>query len=62
MITIILKAILGLFIWTVLPQTLTSKKKLKPYKRFITIVCTGLGILILVYVGIDLIKILLNFN
>ena len=62
MTAIILKSIFGLFLWLALPQMLLRKKKTKPYKRFITIVCSGLGILILVFAGIDLVKLLLNFK
>jgi len=64
MTPIIIKAILGLFIWMVLPNLIFQKKSKKkaPYKRFATIVCTGLGVLILVFAGIDLVKILLNFK
>jgi len=64
MTTIILKSILGLFIWMVFPNLIFQKKSKKkaPYKRFTTIVCTGLGILILFFAAIDLIKILLNFK
>ena len=48
MYTIILKSILGLFIWLVLPILIFRKKSKKKasYKRFTTIVCTGFGILI----------------
>jgi len=62
MTTIIIKAILGLFIWMVLPNLIFQKKSKKkaPYKRFTIIVCTGLGILILVFAGIDLIRMLLK--
>jgi hypothetical protein len=64
MTSIILKAIIGLFIWMVLPSLIFQKKTKKkaPYKRFTTVVCTIVGILILVYAGIDLIKLLLNFK
>jgi hypothetical protein len=61
---IILKSIIGLFIWMVLPSLIFQKKTKKkaPYKRFTTVVCTVIGILIIVYAGIDLIKFLLNFK
>ena len=41
--------ILGLFIWMALPPLLLQMKKRKPYKRFITIACKILGIVIVVY-------------
>jgi len=61
---IIIKAILGLFIWMVLPNLIYQKKSKKKvfYNRFITVVCTGLGIIIVVFASIDLIKMLLNFK
>jgi len=64
MVSTVLKIILGLFIWMVLPYLIFQKKNKKKshYKRFATIVCTGIGMLILVFAGIDLIKILLNFK
>lgn len=62
MTAIILKSIFGLFVWLALPPTLLGKKKLKKYKRFINVVCTILGIVILAFAGIDLVKMLLNFK
>lgn len=59
---IIIKAVIGLFVWLALPPMFLSKKKLKKYSRFISVVCIGLGILILVFAGIDLIKFLLNIK
>jgi hypothetical protein len=60
MTTIIFKSIFGLFVWLALPPMLLGKKKLKKYKRFINIVCMLVGILILVFAGIDLINWLLK--
>jgi len=56
----IIKIILGLFIWMALPHLLLQKKKKrKPYKRFITISCKILGIVIIVYGVVGLVKQLL---
>jgi hypothetical protein len=58
---IVIRVIIGLFVWMVLPQLFFKKKKKKsPYKRFTYIVCTIIGILIVIYGAFDLLKILLN--
>jgi uncharacterized membrane protein SirB2 len=66
MVGIVIKAIIGLFVWMVLPQLFFKKKKRKkkknPYKRFTFIVCTIIGILIIAYSAIDLLKMLLEGN
>jgi predicted permease len=60
---IIIKAILGLFVWLVLPNLFfkKGKKKKKTYRKFILIACAIIGVLILVFAGIDLIHYLLQF-
>jgi hypothetical protein len=62
MIGIIIKAIIGLFVWLALPPMLLGKRKFKKYKRFILIVCAMLGMLILAFAGMELIKLLLNIK
>jgi predicted permease len=64
MTEIIIKAILGLFVWLVLPNLFfkKGKKKKNPYRKFTLIACTIIGILILVFAGIDLIHYLLSFG
>ncbi|MDR2066033.1 MAG: hypothetical protein LBP85_10065 [Prevotellaceae bacterium] len=62
MVGIIIKIILGLFVLLAIPPMLLSKRKFKKYKRFISVVCTMLSILILVFTGIDLVKTLLNIK
>lgn len=58
----IFKIIIGLFIWMVLPNLIFQKntKKKAPYKRFTTVVCTIVGILVVVLGSIDLIKSVFN--
>ena len=52
MTTIIIKALLGLFIWLFLPDLLIKKTKSKKrQKQFINIACMLVGILILVFAG-----------
>ena len=57
----VVKIIFGLFIWMVLPKLIFRKKTRKkaPYKRFTFIVCTIIGILIIVYGIIDFIKMII---
>ena len=50
---IVLKVIIALFIWWVLPS-LIVKKKSSLWKKWLNVVCTIVGILILVYAGVDL--------
>jgi len=61
---IIIKAILGLFVWMVLPSLVYKKRKYKKRtpQYFTYIACKIVGILMLVYAGIDLIRFLLNFK
>jgi hypothetical protein len=63
MTSIIIKIILGLFVWMVLPGLIYKKRKYKKNtpQYFVNIACKIVGILMLVYAGIDLIKFLLNF-
>jgi len=60
---IIIKALLGLFIWLVLPGLIYKKRKYKKRtpQYFVNIACQIVGILIVVFAGIDLVKWLLNF-
>jgi hypothetical protein len=58
---IIIKAIVGLFIWLVLPELINKKMKSKKNtKSFIRISCSLIGIVILVFTGIDFFKYLLS--
>jgi hypothetical protein len=59
MIGIVIRVIIGLFVWMVLPQLFFKKKKKKknPYRRFVFIVCPIVGILIILHSVIDLLKI-----
>ncbi|MDR2511990.1 MAG: hypothetical protein LBC89_05990 [Bacteroidales bacterium] len=61
---IIIKAILGLFVWMVLPRLIYKKRKYKKLtpQYFVNIVCMIVGIAMLVLAGIDLIHYLLSFG
>jgi hypothetical protein len=54
--------IIGLFIWMVVPQLIFQKKTKKkaPYRRFTTVVCAIIGILIAVLGAIDLVRLLIE--
>jgi len=60
---IIIKAILGLFVWMVLPRLIYNKRKYKKNttQYFVNIACKIVGILMIVYAGIDLIRTLIDF-
>lgn len=63
MITIIIKALVGLFIWLVFGEILCKQCKLKKNaKKFVNIACKIVGIAIVVIAGIDFIRLLLNFH
>lgn len=53
MILIVIKVLIGLFVWWVLPSLLIKKKK-SPWKKFTTVACAICGILCLVYAAVDL--------
>lgn len=63
MTSIIIKAVLGLFVWMVLPTLIYGKRKYKKRtpQYFANIACKIIGILMIVYAGIDLMRFLLNF-
>lgn len=60
---IIVKVLIGLFIWLVLGQIICKQFKLKKNtKIFVNISCKIVGIAVVVFSSIDLIKLLLNFR
>jgi hypothetical protein len=64
MVGIIIKTILGLFVWMVLPQLIYKKRKYKKNtpQYFAHIACKIVGITIIVFACIDLINMLLSFG
>jgi len=60
---IIIKVLIGLFIWLVLGQIISKQFKLKKNtKLFVNIACEIVGIAVVAFASIDLIKLLLNFR
>jgi hypothetical protein len=64
MIGIIIKFIIGLFIWLVLPVILIPKKgrNKKQIATFIGITCKIVALVVIVYASIDLIKYIINIR
>jgi hypothetical protein len=62
MTSAVIKIIIGLFIWMVVPQLIFQKKTKKkaPYRRFATVVCAIIGILIAVLGAVDLVRLLIG--
>lgn len=61
MIGFIIKAIIGLFIWFMLPQIIFRQRKFKKNsKTFVFTICQIIGIAIVVFAIINSIKYLLN--
>jgi len=58
----IIEIIIGLFIWMALPNLIIQKKtkKKSPYKRFTTVVCAIVGILIVLFGAVMLVKYLFH--
>ncbi|GHU59838.1 hypothetical protein FACS189411_17060 [Bacteroidia bacterium] len=61
---IIIKAILGLFVWMMLLNLIYKKRKYKKNtpQYFVNIACKIVGILMIVYACVDLIHYLLSFG
>jgi hypothetical protein len=64
MTNIIIKILLGLFIWMVLPGLIYKKRKYKKntLQYFAYIACKIVGIVILIHACIDAVRLLLNFH
>jgi uncharacterized membrane protein YczE len=58
---ILIKVIIGLFIWLALPQLIIKKKK-NPYKKFINVSCVLIGIVLIIYGIFDILKTLIDFE
>jgi hypothetical protein len=45
----------------VLPQLVIKKKKKNPYRKFVNLACTGIGLVIIIYAGIDFLRMVISF-
>jgi hypothetical protein len=62
MVAAIIKILIGLFIWLVLPSLIKTKRKNKGLKKFISVSCLILGLAIIIFGSIDLLNSFLNLN
>jgi len=62
MVEVIIKVLIGLFIYLALPSLICKKRKYKKntWQHFVNLACKIVGIAVMVYAGFDLIKLLLN--
>ena len=64
MIGVIIKVLIGLFIYIALPSLICKKRSYKrnTWQHFVNLACRIIGVDVMVYAGIDLIKLLLNIK
>lgn len=62
MTSAVIKILIGLFVWMAVPQLIFQKKTKKkaPFKRFTTVACIIVGILIIVSGAVDLVRLLIE--
>ncbi|KAA6350933.1 hypothetical protein EZS27_001780 [termite gut metagenome] len=57
----IIEILIGFFIWLALPQMIIRKKERNLFKKFIRIFCLVVGIIIIIYGMLNLLKIIFDF-
>jgi hypothetical protein len=59
---IVIKILLGLFVWMVLPTLIYKKRKYKKYtpQHFVHLACAVIGMAILVYAAVGLVQFILS--
>jgi hypothetical protein len=57
-----IKIIIGLFIWFVLPSLLNKVTRRKPVKKFISLTCLIVGLVIVIYGSISFLEGILHFE
>lgn len=64
MVGVIIKVLIGLFIYIALPSLIYKKRTYKKntWQHFVNLACRIIGVVVMVYAGIDLIKLLLNIK
>lgn len=62
MVGVLIKVLIGLFIYIALPSIICKKRKCKKntWQHFVNLACKIIGVAVMVYAGLDLIKLLLN--
>jgi len=64
MVGILIKVLIGLFIYIALPSLICKKRNYKKntWQHFVNLACKIIGVAVMIYAGFDLIKLLLNTN
>jgi hypothetical protein len=64
MVSPVIKIIIGLFVWMVLPRLIYNKRKYKKHtpQYFVNLACKIIGIAMIVFAVIDFVRILLSFG
>ena len=64
MVGVLIKILIGLFIYIALPSIIYKKRKYKKntWQHFVNLACKIIGVAVMVYAGFDLIKLLLNIK
>jgi hypothetical protein len=57
-----IKIIFGLFIWFVLPSILNKVTKRKPVKKFISLTCLIIGLVIVIYGSLSFLEGIFHFE
>lgn len=62
MVGVLIKVLIGLFIYIALPSIICKKRKYKKntWQHFVNLACKIIGVAVMVFAGLDLIKLLLN--
>ncbi|KAA6335482.1 hypothetical protein EZS27_016292 [termite gut metagenome] len=58
---VLVEILIGFFIWLALPQMIIRKKEGNLFKKFIRIFCLVVGIIIIMYGMLNLIKVMFDF-
>ena len=64
MVEVLIKVLIGLFIYIALPSIICKKRMYKKntWQHFVNLACKIIGVAVMVYAGFDLIKLLLNIK
>lgn len=62
MVGVLIKVLIGLFIYIALPSIICKKRKYKKntWQHFVNLACKIIGVAVMVFAGLDLIKLLLK--